>query len=130
MAGLEATPVIVGVGDVVNRSLKVEDAREPLTLMLEAVSAALGDTGLCTSAQEKLRRSIESIDVVATWTWPYSDLPGLLAENLNATPEHKFYSPHGGNQPAKLLDEAARRISLGECNIALVTGGEALASCS
>lgn len=44
-------------------------------------------------------------------------------------PSYKVLSEHGGNMPAKLLDEAARRISFGEAKVVVVTGGEALASC-
>lgn len=122
------TPVIVGVGDIVNRSHKLEDAVEPLQLMLQAVQLAINDTGLNSHAAKQLQSQIDSIDIVRTWTWPYSDLPGLLMEKLGAKPKHKYYSDHGGNQPAKLLDEAARRIALGEPSIAVITGGEALAS--
>ena len=123
-------PVVIGVGDVVNRSRKVEDAIEPLQLMLQAMTRALHDTGLADAGVASLQSTIDSIDVVRTWTWPYPDLPGLVAESLGVKPSHLHYPDgHGGNQPAKLLDEAARRISKGESNVAIVLGGEALASC-
>ncbi|EED23569.1 conserved hypothetical protein [Talaromyces stipitatus ATCC 10500] len=122
------TPIIVGVGDIRNVSTKIEDAREPADLMLDAIQQALRDTGL--GSITSLRSQIDSIDVVRTWTFAYGDLPGLLAKRLNiASPlKHKLYTANGGNQPAKILDEAARRISRGENKLALVTGGEALAS--
>ena len=122
-----ATPIVVGVGDIKNTSQKPEDAREPMQLMLDAILLSIQDTCLSHSTAE-LQSSIDSIDVVATWTWPYADLPSLLAHRLNIRLRHKFYSPHGGNQPAKLFDEAARRISLRESKVAVVTGGEAMAS--
>lgn len=123
------TPVIIGVGDIRNASTGVEHAREPAELMLDAIRQALQDTGL--NSIEELRSQIDSIDVVRTWTWAYGDLPGLLAERLNIPrpPKRKTYTENGGNQPAKILDEAARRISQGEIKVALITGGEALASC-
>ena len=126
------TPVIIGVGDVKNRSTKVEDAIEPMWLMLEAIKTAIKDANFTSNAVFlDLQSQIDSIDVVKTWTWPYADLPGLLAEKLGLGDgvKHKFYSEHGGNHPAKLLDEAAKRISRGEAKVAVVTGGEALASC-
>jgi acetyl-CoA acetyltransferase len=123
------TPIIVGVGDIKNRSQRLEDALEPANLMLRAIQNAFKDTRLSCEDGLELWRSIDSVDVVATWTWEYEDLPGLLAQKLGINPKHKYYSPHGGNQPVKLLDEAARRISLGESKVAIVTGGEALASC-
>ncbi|KAF2468179.1 uncharacterized protein BDR25DRAFT_290846 [Lindgomyces ingoldianus] len=122
------TPIVIGVGDIKNRSNKIEDAKEPAQLMYEAILAAIQDAQ-CPNAS-KLQSSVDSIDVVRTWTWPYPDLPGLLAEKLNVKPKHRYYSEHGGNQPAKLFDEAARRIARGEATMAVVTGGEALASLS
>ena len=123
------TPIIIGVGDVKNRSPKVDDAIEPMQLMLQATTRALEDSAISRSAAEEVKSNIDSVSVVASWTWPYADLPGLLAEKLGVQPRYKFYSEHGGNQPIKLVDEAARRISRGECKVAVVTGGEALASC-
>ena len=123
------TPIIIGVGDVKNRSPKVDDAIEPMQLMLQAITRALEDSTTSHSLAEELKSNIDSVSVVASWTWPYADLPGLLAEKLGIHPQHKIYSAHGGNQPIKLVDEAARRVSRGECKVAVVTGGEALASC-
>lgn len=122
-------PIIIGIADIKNRSAKVEDAREPAALMLEAIHAAIKDASGSTANSTKLQSSIDSIDVVKTWTWPYSDLPGLLGQKLGVQPKHKLYSEHGGNQPAKLLDDAARRIATGENQVAVLTGAEALASC-
>lgn len=122
------TPIIIGVGDVKNKSPKVEDAIEPMQLMLQAIIRALEDSTTVHSVIEQLKSNIDSVSVVATWTWPYADLPGLLAEKLGIRPQHSLYSEQGGNQPIKLVDEAARRISRGECKVTVVTGGEALAS--
>ncbi|THW09161.1 hypothetical protein D6D24_08609 [Aureobasidium pullulans] len=122
------TPILVGVGDIINRNLGVHHAAEPAELMLDAITIALQDTGLTSDVITKLKTQIDSIDVVRTWTWPYPDLPGLLAERLGSTPKHSYCSPHAGNQPAKLVDEAARRVASGETKLAVVTGGEALAS--
>ena len=124
-----AVPIIIGVGDVVNRSRKVEDAIEPLELMIRAIDKALDDSGLSQSTKSSLQSQVDSLDVVRTWTWPYPDLPGLISKRIGAKPKRQHYTDHGGNQPAYLLDEAARRISKGESKIAVLTGGEALASC-
>ncbi|KAM3423890.1 hypothetical protein BST61_g1285 [Cercospora zeina] len=121
------TPVIIGVGDVVNRSKKVEDAIEPLQLMIQAIQKAMQDTGLAASTLAEVQRSIDSLSVVHTWTWP-ADYPTLIAQRLAFKPLHSEYSAIAGNQPVKLIDEAARRISRGENKIAVVTGAEALAS--
>ncbi|KAJ4343227.1 hypothetical protein N0V87_000449 [Didymella glomerata] len=125
---MSEVPVIIGVGDVKNRD--VNNAKEPATLMLEAIEIALKDAS--SKAFSDLKSSIDSIDVVKTWTWPYPDLPGLLSERLGVQDSIKWkhYSEHGGNQPGKLFDEAAKRIATGESKVAVITGGEALASLS
>lgn len=122
-------PVIIGVGDIKNKSNAIEDAIEPMQLMLQAILGAINDIDVAPSKARQLQSSIDSIDVVATWTWPYHDLSGLLAEGLGVQPTHKHYSMHGGHQPMKLVDEACRRIAQGRSTVAVVTGGEALASC-
>jgi acetyl-CoA acetyltransferase len=121
--------VIIGVGDFVNRSKKVEDAIEPLELMLKAIDEALHDTGISTDAATKLRSAVDTLSVVQTWTWPYPDLPSLIADRLQIRPRSKHCTDHGGNQPGVILDDAARSISKGESRVAILTGGEALASC-
>jgi len=122
-------PVIIGVGDIKNRSTADADAKEPATLMLDAIHLAINDAS--PSSATKLQSAIDSIDVVKTWTWPYPDLPGLLAQKLDVDESLKWkrYSEHGGDKPGKLFDEAAKRIAKGDCTVAVVTGGEALASC-
>jgi hypothetical protein len=122
------TPVIIGVGDVKNRSTAVIDAKEPATLILEAIQIAIRDAS--SSSNTELQAKIDSIDVVKTWTWPYPDLSGLLSEKLGVQKSLRWkrYSEHGGDKPGKLLDDAAKRIAKGECKVAIITGGEALAS--
>lgn len=129
MAVGRAIPVVIGVGDVLNRSRKPEDAVEPMQLMFEAIQLAIHDSGVSSSMAGKLQSSIDDLSVVRTWTWPYPDLPGLLSQKLGANPRHRCYSAHTGREVARLFDIAARRISLGETRVAVVTGGEALASC-
>jgi hypothetical protein len=55
------TPVIIGVGDFVNRSKKVEDAIEPLQLMILAIQEAIKDTGLDASQLAALQAEIDSV---------------------------------------------------------------------
>ncbi|KAJ5239860.1 hypothetical protein N7468_004479 [Penicillium chermesinum] len=121
-------PVLIGVGDFTNHSTRIEDAKEPMQLMLDAIYNALRDTGLPTDRWRQLQQQIDSVDVVATWSWPYSDLPGLIGEKLGAQLKHKRLSEHGGNSPGLMLHQSAARIADGTCNVALVTGGEALGS--
>ncbi|MCJ1305898.1 hypothetical protein MMC08_008715 [Hypocenomyce scalaris] len=125
-----ATPIIIGVGDIKNPSTDVRYAAEPMQLMLQAIQNAGADTELSPPAIIKLLSNVDSIDVVRTWTWPYSDLPSLIAQKFDAKLRHKSYTGNGGHHPARLLDEAARRVASRESKVAVITGGEALASLS
>lgn len=97
--------------------------------MLSAITEALKDTDLSSCSAQRLKAAVDSLDVVRTWTWPYDDLPGLISHELKIEPKRKHYTDHGGNQPGLVFDEAARRIARGETRVAVITGGEALASC-
>ncbi|KAF1812287.1 acetyl-CoA acetyltransferas-like protein [Eremomyces bilateralis CBS 781.70] len=126
------TPIIIGVADIVNRSTAPSSALEPATLITAAITAALTDAlSPSYASPTSLLPLITDLSVIKTWTWDYPDLPALLAQNLHL-PElkQKHYSAHGGNQPAKVLDAAARRIAAGISSAAIVCGGEALASLS
>ena len=118
-------PVLVGVGQLrCNRERTVEGSREPLHLIVAAIRRAAQDLGAAAS----LVRDADAIDVVCVVSWAYDDLPGLIASRIGALPRLGRQSDVGGHQPPRLLDEAARRIAAGECRIALVCSGEALAS--
>src|SRR3989442_7518006 len=117
-------PIIIGLGQLPNRSTKEEDAREPADLIAEAVELALEDTG----DSRAVRGGVDSLDVVNVVSWPYGNLPGLLSERLGIAPRRRQHSEVGGNQPPRLVDLAARRIAAGESRVALVCGGEAVAS--
>ncbi|KAL2070312.1 hypothetical protein VTL71DRAFT_13338 [Oculimacula yallundae] len=124
------TPIIIGVADTINRSLSLSSALSPVQLMLSSISSAIADAGLSVSDSKTLQANIDSIGVVNPWSWNYTDLPGLIAEELGvkSKTQYRGLSHHGGDSPAKFLDEAARRIAKGECKVAVITGGEALAS--
>ncbi|KAJ0418195.1 hypothetical protein BJY00DRAFT_315244 [Aspergillus carlsbadensis] len=124
------TPVLVGIGDINDRAAKGrDDAAEPLTLMLRAIGAAIQDTTLAPEAAQKLQAAIESVAVVANWTWPYPNAPGLVVQRLGLPGSvHTVESHHGGDSPGQLVDEAARRVAYGKSKVAVVTGAEALAS--
>ncbi len=123
-----AVPIIVGVGDVRNKSNKPEDAIEPSQLMIQAIQNAVADTGLNKESQEKLLSAADSLRVVPTWTWAYHDLPATVASGLGINPQNKVMPGHGGNQPALQCDDAARAIATGKSTVAVLTGGEAMAS--
>jgi len=112
-------PVIVGVGEIVDRPEKITEGLEPLTLLEQALKRAEADSG------GKLIGDIGSLDVVNFLSWRYRDPEMQLARRLGITPTHLYYGPVGGESPIRYLHEAAQRIARGECSVAAVCGAEA-----
>ncbi|HEY1484710.1 MAG TPA: hypothetical protein VGF84_01325, partial [Micromonosporaceae bacterium] len=127
MTSEERRPVIIGVGQLrSNREKSLNAAREPADLIVEALRRAAADSG----AGERILQRAERLDIVRVLAWAYDDLPGVVAGQLGITPREAEHSEVGGNQPPKLVDDAARRIAAGELDVALVAGAEAGASVS
>ena len=112
-------PVIVGIGEVVDRPKEITDGLEPLALLEQALRRAEADSGA------KLLGEIQSLDVVNFLSWRYRDPEKQLAQRLGIKPAHLYYGPVGGESPIRYLHEAAQRIARGECSVAAVCGAEA-----
>src|SRR6267154_2771731 len=112
-------PVIVGVGEIVDRPKEITAGLEPLDLLEQALKRAETDSG------GKLLGEIGSLDVVNFLSWRYRDPEKLLADRLGIKPSHLYYGPVGGESPIRYLHEAAQRIARGECSVAAVCGAEA-----
>jgi acetyl-CoA C-acetyltransferase len=112
-------PVIVGVGEIVDRPKDIAAGLEPLALLEQALRHAEADSGV------KLLGEIGSLDVVNFLSWRYRDPEQLLAQRLGIAPAHLYYGPVGGESPIRYLHEAAKRIARGECSVAAVCGAEA-----
>jgi len=112
-------PVIVGVGEIVDRPKEITAGLEPLDLLEQALKRAEADSG------GKLLGEIGSLDVVNFLSWRYRDPEILLADRLGIKPAHLCYGPVGGESPIRYLHEAAQRIARGECGVAAVCGAEA-----
>jgi len=67
MADKRFTPIVIGVGDIKNKPTKLEDAIEPMELMLQATRLAIQDTNLSPAQAKVLQSDIDSVSVVATW---------------------------------------------------------------
>jgi len=112
-------PVIVGVGEIVDRPKEIAEGLEPLTLLVEALKRAEADSG------GKLLGEVQSLDIVNFLSWRYRDPEKQLAQRLGIQPAHAYYGPVGGESPIRYLHEAAQRIARGECSVAAVCGAEA-----
>jgi acetyl-CoA C-acetyltransferase len=112
-------PVIVGVGEIVDRPKEIAEGLEPLALLVEALRRAEADSGA------RLLGEIQSLDIVNFLSWRYRDPAGQVSGRLGITPAHAYYGPVGGESPIRYLHEAAQRIARGECSVAAVCGAEA-----
>ncbi|MGY4190599.1 hypothetical protein ACVI1I_007371 [Bradyrhizobium sp. USDA 4459] len=112
-------PVIVGIGEIVDRPKEITEGLEPLDLLEQALRRAEADAGA------KLLSEVQSLDVVNFLSWRYRDPEKLLAQRLGVSPAHCHYGPVGGESPIRFIHEAAKRIARGECAVAAVCGAEA-----
>lgn len=117
-------PVIVGAGYVTRHPDDLGSTSEPADLIAAAIEAAATDAGIGASALVE----VDSLDVLNLLSWKYADPAGAVAARIGARPGRAVFSELGGEQPTALIDAAARRIQQGDSSVALIAGGETLAS--
>ncbi len=111
-------PVITGVAQLTTRT---SDVAEPVDSMTEVTRMALDD-----SAGVPVDR-VGLIGVVGG-LWEYRDPGRLIAERLGADGARTLLTGFGGQTPQALLGRTADRIAAGELDVAVVVGGEAVAT--
>lgn len=118
----ERTPVIVGVGQVNDRPEHVDEALDPVGLMVESLRRADADAG------GGFLADCDSLAVVSQLSFPHlNPVDGTLADWLGIDPAHREQTVKpNGDSPIRLLNEAANRIGSGEATICAVVGAEAL----
>jgi acetyl-CoA C-acetyltransferase len=112
------TPVLIGVGQAVQRAASAEEARPPVALMVEAIEAAAADAGLVGVPVA------DSIRVVQLLSWRYRDPARFVADALGQSPRQTVYTTPGGNTPQMLVNLTAAEIQRGELDLAILTGAE------
>ncbi len=114
------TPVLVGVGTS-HRPPDGSAGVEPLELMVEAALAAAGDA----AGRHLLPRC--GLVAVPEGNWTYPDAARLVADRVGA-PDARTVRVDVGVPQHTPIAAAADRIRRGELDVALVVGGEAMAS--
>ena len=112
------TPVLIGSGQVVQRAEGLDDARDPVALMVEAITNAAHDAGLSEVPQA------DAIRVVNLLSWKYVNPARLIADDLGLSPRQTGLSAMGGNTPQTLVNAASREILAGDADLIILTGGE------
>jgi acetyl-CoA C-acetyltransferase len=118
MSSSQEIPVLVGVGQILQRLENPQEAAEPLMMMQSALVAAAKDAG----APQLLERA-DSIYVVRG-AWAYGDPGRAVARKLGAKPGESVGTPYGGNYAQACVIDAARQIQAGKRRVVLVTGAE------
>lgn len=115
-------PCIIGVAQKTWRPVE-GDAPEPMEQWVQMAHAAAKDAG-----KEDLVGAIDELDIIFSLSWNYDDAPAQLAEKLGIKSCNKKLSGLSGTSPQKFINEAAEQIITGKTQLALVVGGEALAT--
>lgn len=114
------TPILVGVGEA-HGAADGSAGVEALELMVRAARAAADDAGAS--------GLLAALDLVAVpeGTWSYNDAARLVAERIGAGSAHTIRADVGVPQ-TQPLSVAIERIRAGAIDVALIVGGEAMAS--
>lgn len=124
-------PVLVGVGQFTSDwdgTAGPDGAPSPNSLCVTASEQALKDAGIPPSAIDTLAVVRIFEDSVPGDNHPHghnTNLPGTIARDIGAAPQHAIYAAVGGQSPQQLANEMAARIHAGKIECALVTGSEA-----
>lgn len=117
-----ATPVIIGVGQIVRRDPDPDTATEPAQLAVEALEAAAADTGV----EGPLLSRADLVYAVPSASWTYSSQAGFVADAVGAEYAATVQtSPYGGDGAQLAVNDAAQQIADRTAHLALVSGAEA-----
>jgi acetyl-CoA C-acetyltransferase len=112
------TPIIVGAAQVLNRIESLEQALEPVRMMLQAVTLAEQDTGV-----GNLLNQVQSVRVIRGM-WRYDNPAKYIAEQIGAAGAQTVGTLFGGNQNQAVVNRTASAILAGELDLVLITGAE------
>lgn len=100
------TPVLIGVGQHLQRTDRADPELSPAALMTESLRLALTDSG--SDSPDALGRSLGWIGAVPALTWRYNDAAREVADSIGADGAITATCAMGGHSPNYLLGAAAR----------------------
>ncbi len=119
---VENLPVIVGVGEIIDKPESGEVGLEPLQLIERAICNADCDAG------GGWIPKVDQLNVIPQLTWPYEDLAGEISARLGIAPKVLGQADVSGDSAVKALLDAAESIYSGQASTVLVCGAEAMQS--
>jgi acetyl-CoA C-acetyltransferase len=119
---LDRLPVVVGVGQLTQRTEDIAAAREPLALIADAARSAIDDA----EGGAALAAHIDSVRVVNLLSGAYADPAAALASRLDLPAGERLYTAMGGSAPQWLVNRTADDLAAGRIRAALLAGGEAM----
>lgn len=114
----ERTPVLVGIGQILNRIEDVKDALEPLEMMWQATELAADDCELNGHLSQ-----VQSVRVIRGM-WPYENPALALAEKIGAKDVETVGTLIGGNQNQAMINETSLEILHKDLDLVLIAGAE------
>lgn len=114
----ERTPVLVGVGQILNRIEDLDDALEPLEMMWRATQSAARDCGI-----ENCLHDVQSVRVIRGM-WPYQNPAAALAQKMGAADAETVGTLIGGNQNQAMINETSLEILHDGLDLVVITGAE------
>ena len=121
------TPILVGQAQVAQHIDHLESSAGPIELMSQAIREALADAGI-QNAGAKNTTAIDAVRVVRSLS-TRSTNPALdIATMLGISANEYGLTPHGGNMPQYLVNNAALQIRDDGAQMIVLTGGESFRS--
>ena len=110
-------PIIVGVGQFLNRSRDLGDAVEPIEMMLDCLRTAEEDS------KSRLLCQVDSIRVIRG-IWGYGNPARYLSEAVGCGKAETIGTLFGGNQVQAVINRSCLDIQSGKNRLIAITGAE------
>ncbi|MBU2643113.1 acetyl-CoA acetyltransferase [bacterium] len=116
-------PVIIGVGQHVNRSRQTDEPKEVDELIASAVRKAEEDAQC-----RDLAKKVDTLLLVNSFSMTGDDPYSKLNHSLGIKPDHMAYTWIGACAPQWYVNQMKERLASGQSRLGLICGGEALYS--
>ncbi len=116
-------PIIIGVGQSVNRPKDLAEIKKPFDLIGEAIQEAEEDSGI-----RSLTKQVDTLCLVNILSESGDDPPSDLAHRIRINPQNKAYTWIGASAPQWFVNKMAEKIFDGQARFGLICGGEAFSS--